>query len=79
MRARAGSRRRRLHPLDRHARPLGGLSETAEAACDVLDAAGFDVVLVETVGVGQAELDVAETADTDSWCSCPSPATACRR
>ncbi len=43
---------------------LGGLSETAEAACDVLDAAGFDVVLVETVGVGQGEIDVAETADT---------------
>ena len=43
---------------------LGGLSEAAEAACDVLDAAGFDVVLVETVGVGQGEIDVAETADT---------------
>ena len=43
---------------------LGGLSETAEAACDILDAAGFDVVLVETVGVGQGEIDVAETADT---------------
>ncbi len=43
---------------------LGGLSETAEAACDVLDAAGFDVILVETVGVGQGEIDVAETADT---------------
>ncbi|HEX8386177.1 MAG TPA: methylmalonyl Co-A mutase-associated GTPase MeaB [Rubricoccaceae bacterium] len=43
---------------------LGGLSEATEAACDVLDAAGFDVVLVETVGVGQGEIDVAETADT---------------
>lgn len=42
----------------------GGLSEATEAACDVLDAAGFDVVLVETVGVGQGELDVAEAADT---------------
>jgi LAO/AO transport system kinase len=42
----------------------GGLSEAAEAACDVFDAAGFDVVLLETVGVGQGELDVAEAADT---------------
>ena len=42
----------------------GGLSEAAEAACDVLDAAGFDIILIETVGVGQGELDVADTADT---------------
>ena len=42
----------------------GGLSEATEAACDVLDAAGFDRVLIETVGVGQGELDVAEAADT---------------
>lgn len=42
----------------------GGLSEATEAACDILDAAGFDVVLIETVGVGQGELDVAEAADT---------------
>ena len=43
---------------------LGGLSLTTEAACDVLDAAGFDVILVETVGVGQGEIDVAQAADT---------------
>ena len=43
---------------------LGGLSEAAEAACDVLDAAGYDAVLVETVGVGQGEIDVAEATDT---------------
>ena len=43
---------------------LGGLAVAAEAAVDVLDAAGYDVVLIETVGVGQGELDVAETADT---------------
>lgn len=42
----------------------GGLSAAAEGACDVLDAAGFDVILIETVGVGQGELDVAEAADT---------------
>ena len=43
---------------------LGGLAEAAEAACDVLDAAGYDVILLETVGVGQGEIDVAEAADT---------------
>jgi LAO/AO transport system kinase len=43
---------------------LGGLSAATEAACDVLDAAGYDVLLVETVGVGQGEVDVAEAADT---------------
>ena len=43
---------------------LGGLSEATEAACDVLDAAGFGVVLVETVGVGQGEIDVAQATDT---------------
>ncbi len=42
----------------------GGLSEATEAACDVLDAAGFSRIIVETVGVGQGELDVAEAADT---------------
>ena len=43
---------------------LGGLSEATEAACDVLDAAGFGVVIVETVGVGQGEVDVARATDT---------------
>lgn len=43
---------------------LGGLSEATEAVCDVLDAAGYDVVLIETVGVGQGEIDVAQAADT---------------
>ncbi|MGB3542746.1 methylmalonyl Co-A mutase-associated GTPase MeaB, partial [Rubrivirga sp.] len=43
---------------------LGGLSEATEAACDVLDAAGFGVVIVETVGVGQGEVDVAQATDT---------------
>jgi LAO/AO transport system kinase len=42
----------------------GGLSEASEAACDVFDAAGYNVILLETVGVGQGELDVAEAADT---------------
>ncbi|MET0820899.1 MAG: methylmalonyl Co-A mutase-associated GTPase MeaB [Aeromicrobium sp.] len=43
---------------------LGGLSATAPQALRVLDAAGCDVVLVETVGVGQSEVDVAGLADT---------------
>ncbi|HEU4699916.1 MAG TPA: methylmalonyl Co-A mutase-associated GTPase MeaB [Gemmatimonadales bacterium] len=43
---------------------LGGLATTTREVCDVLDAAGFDRILVETVGVGQSELDVARMADT---------------
>jgi len=43
---------------------LGGLSEAAPQALRVLDAAGFAVLLVETVGVGQAEVAVASLADT---------------
>ena len=43
---------------------LGGLSAKAKDAADVLDAAGFDYVLFETVGVGQSELDIAKAADT---------------
>ncbi len=43
---------------------LGGLSWAAPQAIRVLDAAGFDDVLVETVGVGQSEVDVAGQADT---------------
>ncbi|SBW28244.1 putative GTPase PYRAB02490 [Candidatus Protofrankia californiensis] len=43
---------------------LGGLSWATPQALRVLDAAGFDAVLVETVGVGQAEVDIASLADT---------------
>jgi LAO/AO transport system kinase len=43
---------------------LGGLSRRTNEAVDVLDAAGMDVVLMETVGVGQSELDIAGAADT---------------
>ncbi len=43
---------------------LGGLSWAAPQALRVLSAAGCDVVLVETVGVGQAEVDIASLADT---------------
>ncbi len=43
---------------------LGGLSAATRETCDVLDAFGIDRILIETVGVGQSELDVARTADT---------------
>ncbi len=42
----------------------GGLSSTTAAAAAVFDAVGFDVVLIETVGTGQSEVEVAATADT---------------
>jgi LAO/AO transport system kinase len=43
---------------------MGGLARASRDAIDVLDAAGFDWVLVETVGVGQDEVDVVRTVDT---------------
>ncbi|MFM8979771.1 MAG: methylmalonyl Co-A mutase-associated GTPase MeaB [Planctomycetia bacterium] len=42
----------------------GGLAAAAEDSADLLDAAGFDPVVIETVGVGQGEMDVAGAADT---------------
>jgi LAO/AO transport system kinase len=43
---------------------LGGMATTTGEVADVMDAAGFDRVLIETVGVGQSELDVAGASDT---------------
>ncbi len=43
---------------------LGGLAVHTSQVCDVLDAAGFSRLLIETVGVGQSELEVAQTADS---------------
>ena len=43
---------------------LGGLSTKTKEVCDLLDAFGKDVIIIETVGVGQAELDVAGAAHT---------------
>lgn len=43
---------------------LGGLARGASAAVKVLDAAGYDAILVETVGAGQAEVDIATAAHT---------------
>jgi LAO/AO transport system kinase len=42
---------------------LGGLSPAAVRVIDALDAAGKDLILIETVGAGQSEIDVAEVAD----------------
>jgi len=49
----------------------GGLARAAIDACDVMDAYGFDEVIVETVGVGQAEYDVVSAADTVLVVLCP--------
>jgi LAO/AO transport system kinase len=43
---------------------LGGLSRKTREAADILDASGKDIIIMETVGVGQSELDVAKAADT---------------
>lgn len=43
---------------------LGGLSKKAIDAADILDAGGYDYIILETVGVGQSELDIAQAADT---------------
>ena len=43
---------------------LGGLTVTTKDVISVLDAAGFDPILIETVGVGQGEVDIARLADT---------------
>ncbi|HET7111582.1 MAG TPA: methylmalonyl Co-A mutase-associated GTPase MeaB [Gemmatimonadales bacterium] len=43
---------------------LGGMAVTTREVCDILDAAGFDRVIIETVGVGQSEMDVSRAADS---------------
>lgn len=43
---------------------LGGLSKKAGEAADILDASGCEIIIMETVGVGQSELDIARAADT---------------
>ncbi|MBC8086881.1 MAG: methylmalonyl Co-A mutase-associated GTPase MeaB [Phycisphaerae bacterium] len=43
---------------------LGGLATATREVCDVLDGFGIDIIIIETVGVGQSELDVARAADT---------------
>jgi LAO/AO transport system kinase len=43
---------------------LGGLARATRDAVRVVDAAGFDIIIVETVGAGQSEVDIVRTADT---------------
>jgi LAO/AO transport system kinase len=43
---------------------VGGVAITTREVCDVLDAYGFERIIIETVGVGQSELAVSQTADT---------------
>ena len=43
---------------------LGGLSRKTAETVKIMDAAGYDIILVETVGVGQSEVDIIKTADT---------------
>lgn len=50
---------------------LGGLSPAAVRIVDAFDAAGFDLILLETVGTGQNEIDVAEVADVRVVISAP--------
>lgn len=50
---------------------LGGLSPAAVRMIDVMDAAGFDLLLMETVGTGQSEIDIAEVTDVRVVVSAP--------
>ena len=50
---------------------MGGLPQTAGSVIKLLDAAGKDMVLVETVGVGQTEVDIMEKTDTVLVILCP--------
>lgn len=43
---------------------LGGLARQATEVADIMDAAGYDIIIYETVGVGQIELNIAQAADT---------------
>jgi LAO/AO transport system kinase len=58
---------------------LGGVSRAARAAIDCLDAAGFDRVIVETVGTGQSETAIAALADSRSSSVPRGSATTSRR
>jgi LAO/AO transport system kinase len=49
----------------------GGLARASVDACDAMDAFGFDVLLIETVGVGQTEYEIAAAADTVVVVLCP--------
>ena len=50
---------------------LGGLTPAAVRMIDIMDAAGFDIILLETVGTGQSEIDIAEVTDVRIVVSAP--------
>jgi len=50
---------------------IGGLTQTTSSVIKLLDAAGKDIILVETVGVGQGEVDIMEKTDTVLVILCP--------
>ena len=50
---------------------LGGLARATLDAVDILDAAGYDIVIIETVGVGQDEVEIARAAHTTVVVSAP--------
>jgi len=50
---------------------MGGLPQTTSSVIKLLDAAGKDIILIETVGVGQSELDIMERSDTVLVILCP--------
>src|SRR5215218_9380562 len=58
---------------------LGGLSEATLQAALLMDASGKDDVFIETVGVGQAEVDIIDHADTVVLVLMPAPGTPSRR
>jgi LAO/AO transport system kinase len=58
---------------------LGGLAGGSRLAAMAMEAAGMDVVLYETVGVGQGEVEVASAADTVVLALQPGLGTRCRR
>jgi LAO/AO transport system kinase len=45
-------------------RVMGGLAQTTREAARILDASGREIIIIETVGVGQSELDISKTTDT---------------
>lgn len=50
---------------------LGGLARATSDAALILDAAGFDLIMIETVGVGQAEIEISRTADMTAVVTMP--------
>ncbi len=76
---RRARRRRRLRALAREPRLSRRSSPAAVRVIDALDAAGFDLILLETVGTGQSEMDVAEVADVRVVITHRASATTSRR